>query len=211
MLQKQIRELSNYTTPLRSARIESALQGKIWDNYARWVLKEGLGQPVQSSDTSSPWWSEAQQAEWLACPASPMDGGFHRTDPSGTGRQLVMNPADEYEIGESTICAFAWTKADHPLACKYAFAEPVPPATGNMTGLAGDDEAKEEHTLHSLLAGLLRAARRSGRRWRHHRPRKPLPPPRSPRRPYPPGRPVPPTQPELPELDVPGYYGRIEA
>ncbi len=56
LIDKQIRELSNYTTPLPSGRIESALVGKRFDPYIRYILKEGLGQPAVRGPAESGWW-----------------------------------------------------------------------------------------------------------------------------------------------------------
>uniref|UniRef100_V5E7W7 Nuclease S1 n=1 Tax=Kalmanozyma brasiliensis (strain GHG001) TaxID=1365824 RepID=V5E7W7_KALBG len=66
LIDKQIRELSNYTTRLPSGRIESALVGKRFDAYIRWILKEGLGQPAMKGEAESAWWKD-EAADWPAC------------------------------------------------------------------------------------------------------------------------------------------------
>lgn len=59
ILLKNIRELSNYTTPVPSQHIEDALPGAIFDSYVRWIVWEGIRQ----------WWPDVRD-EWLACPAA---------------------------------------------------------------------------------------------------------------------------------------------
>ncbi|KDN37244.1 phospholipase C/P1 nuclease [Tilletiaria anomala UBC 951] len=226
MLQAQIRSLANYTTPLPSARIESALQGRIWDNYIRWLLQEGLGQPTLSAPSPAPpastWWSEADQKDWLTCPATSEADQSDNT-------QLVLGQQKVRQLatGEGTICAMAWTKLMHPLVCSYAFAAPVPaPSKPNAAFLIGagprtpvdleedEDEADiwtmkdAELSIEHLNAKAELARRRRRRRrgpGRHPQPR-PYPPPSSPSDPDP-QHPQP--QPELAELDVPEYFGRI--
>jgi len=64
ILNKQIRELSNYTGKFSEDRIESTLRGKNYDSYIRWVLKEGLG---QGDGDGEAWWKEESKG-WLDCP-----------------------------------------------------------------------------------------------------------------------------------------------
>lgn len=42
MIARSIRELRNYTQPLPSRQIESALRGSIYDSYVRFILWEGV-------------------------------------------------------------------------------------------------------------------------------------------------------------------------
>lgn len=58
ILTKNLRELSNYTTPLPSKQIEDNLPGAIFDSYVRWIVWEGIRE----------WWADDLD-EWLACPA----------------------------------------------------------------------------------------------------------------------------------------------
>ncbi|GMK59171.1 hypothetical protein CspeluHIS016_0701860 [Cutaneotrichosporon spelunceum] len=57
ILLKNIRELGNYTTPLPSKQIESALPGAIFDPYVRWIVWEGIRE----------WWRDDLES-WLECP-----------------------------------------------------------------------------------------------------------------------------------------------
>lgn len=58
IITKNIRELSNYTSPLPSKQIESSLPGAIFDPYVRFIVWEGIRQ----------WWPSAIPS-WLSCPA----------------------------------------------------------------------------------------------------------------------------------------------
>lgn len=57
IMTKNLREIANYTTPLPSKQIESALPGAIFDSYVRWIVWEGIRE----------WWRDDLE-EWLACP-----------------------------------------------------------------------------------------------------------------------------------------------
>jgi len=60
LITKSIREQSNYTRPLPSKRIESALRGSIYDPYVRWIVWEGI----------RGWWAD-EWLSWPLCPAEP--------------------------------------------------------------------------------------------------------------------------------------------
>ncbi|PWN51441.1 phospholipase C/P1 nuclease [Violaceomyces palustris] len=134
LINKQIRQLSNYTSPLPSARIESALRGAIYDNYVRWILNEGLGQPgrLASGDGQkiSGWWSDELDS-WTVC-----EGRVDRADlpdaqlvmmasKDGAGDEKTFDPS-KVDDTDLPLCPYQWTKAIHPLVCEYAFAKPVP-------------------------------------------------------------------------------------
>ncbi|ORY34053.1 S1/P1 nuclease-domain-containing protein [Naematelia encephala] len=59
IITKNIRELSNYTSPLPSKQIESALLGAIFDPYVRFIVWEGIRE----------WWRD-DFPSWLSCPPS---------------------------------------------------------------------------------------------------------------------------------------------
>ncbi|WVR06980.1 hypothetical protein IAU60_004017 [Kwoniella sp. DSM 27419] len=73
IITKNIRELSNYTTPLPSKQIESSLPGAIFDPYVRWIVWEGIRE----------WW-RSDLEDWLACPASgdPFPHSSHTAIPA---------------------------------------------------------------------------------------------------------------------------------
>lgn len=93
MVAKSIRELTNYTRPLPSPQIESALRGSIYDSYVRWILWEGV----------RVWWRD-ELADWLACPRSSAASGQH-----------VLGGAS------FTPCSFAWAAPAHNITCSYVF------------------------------------------------------------------------------------------
>lgn len=70
LLNTQIRQMDNYTTRLPSLRIESALQGRNYDAYIRWILVEGLG---QGGSQGPGWWAE-EQLQWTVCPEKGKEG-----------------------------------------------------------------------------------------------------------------------------------------
>ncbi|KAL1413611.1 hypothetical protein Q8F55_001386 [Vanrija albida] len=60
IITKNIRELSNYTSPLPSKQIEDSLPpNAIFDPYVRWIVWEGIRE----------WWRDDVEG-WLACPDS---------------------------------------------------------------------------------------------------------------------------------------------
>nr|ODN88281.1 nuclease I [Cryptococcus depauperatus CBS 7841] len=74
IITKNIRELSNYTSPLPSKQIESALPGSIFDPYVRWIVWEGVRL----------WWKD-DISTWLSCP----DDG----DPFPHSSQMPIPPS----------------------------------------------------------------------------------------------------------------------
>lgn len=141
ILDTQIRELDNYTVPLRSARIESALMGKPYDAYIRWILAEGLGQGV-SVPTGNTWWHDEME-EWTQCPetskgkrahwlrtiapyAAKVSGRVYGTIFQKARPSALRTDPTTVDDTDLPICPYAWSKPMHPLVCKYAFAKPVP-------------------------------------------------------------------------------------
>lgn len=188
ILLSQIRSVGNYTTPLRSPRIESALRGSTYDAYVRWVLHEGLGQPAFANQPSPPaWWDEKAQDKWVACPLPSLAGGSQRA----VGQlPLAASPKWTVGEGEDTICALGWTWESHPLVCKYGFADPVPAAVA-LASSGGedwdmlfededqqDDERNGHHGHNEADAARRRRRRRRGRPSPTSRPGpRPSPPP----------------------------------
>lgn len=127
LIDKQIRELSNYTSKLPSGRIESALVGARYDPYVRYILKEGLGQPAARGQQRESGWWEQESADWATC---------QRRDTQTDGRMLeeqgqlaFANRVEDPSRVDDTdlpVCPYEWTKPMHALVCDYAFAPPVP-------------------------------------------------------------------------------------
>ncbi|KAE8537859.1 hypothetical protein D1P53_005920 [Cryptococcus gattii VGV] len=59
IITKNIRELSNYTSPLPSKYIEGCLPGAIFDPYVRWIVWEGIRL----------WWRDEVNS-WISCPVT---------------------------------------------------------------------------------------------------------------------------------------------
>lgn len=106
VLERRIRSVRNYTNPLPDPLCESALRGRHYDQYLRWILAEGLG--VGTARTHAPaWWPDWKA--WMACPILP---------------RRVANYSDPVYL---PTCPLAWSEATHALGCTYATAPPVPP------------------------------------------------------------------------------------
>ncbi|PWZ01021.1 phospholipase C/P1 nuclease [Testicularia cyperi] len=137
IIDKHIRELSNYTSKFPSGRIESALVGTRYDPYIRWMLKEGLGQPATKSQPMQGWWSDESQ-EWHTCSSKRQADTLQ--DLLQQGEQLAFSSVPDPTLVDDTdlpLCPYEWTKPMHPLVCRYAFASPVPnwePATPTPPG-----------------------------------------------------------------------------
>lgn len=130
----QIRELANYTTPLRSARIESALLGRTYDAYTRWILKEGLGQPALVGEPETPsWWSERQQAEWISCPLPPLN-------PASPTASIQAVPVSKFgvqpENGNTVPVPLSANLADHRLV----FSSPLSSSSPHPEWKMGEGE-----------------------------------------------------------------------
>lgn len=137
IVDKQIRELSNYTSRLPSGRIESALVGARYDPLIRFILAEGLGQPsTRGQPEKYGWWKE-ELAGWSACEGRSHQLGELVQD--GIGQLPFFSSVEDPTRVDDTdlpICPYEWTRSMHPLVCEYAFASPVPawkPPSRNST------------------------------------------------------------------------------
>lgn len=182
LLNAQIRALANYTSPLPSARIESALLGRNYDAYIRWILAEGLGQARGAhGDPKQAWWHDEADG-WTVCPEvrakeNPRGAGAHwlRTITPRSAymaqriyatifskaRPATVSPSNPADVDQNDLplCPFAWSKPMHPLVCKYAFASPVPePGNEHRGPLAELDtpayagRVAADHVLQKQLA-----------------------------------------------------------
>ncbi|EJU01173.1 phospholipase C/P1 nuclease [Dacryopinax primogenitus] len=123
LITQSIRTLSNYTRPLPSTRIESALRGSIFDPYVRWIVWEGI----------RGWWAD----EYLAWPTCPADGDLdpsllipHNLDENSPdfpvhslANQAIFNvgPKTPIDPVDLPICPLAWATTLHPLNCQYVW------------------------------------------------------------------------------------------
>lgn len=144
LIDKQIRELSNYTAPLPSGRIESALVGKRFDPYIRYILKEGLGQTAVRGQAESGWWKN-ESADWPACHGRGSQGKAGLLDAEGqlAFTNMVEDPS-RVDDTDLPLCPYEWTQTMHPLVCEYAFASPVPawePTPPSSVGRSGPTPA----------------------------------------------------------------------
>ncbi|TKY85149.1 hypothetical protein EX895_006229 [Sporisorium graminicola] len=126
LINKQIRELHNYTTRLPSGRIESALVGARYDPLVRFILKEGLGQPAFRGRADESWWKNESEG-WPACQRKGL--GFDELMQGGEGQLTFSSMVEDPRRVDETdlpICPYEWTQPMHSLVCEYAFASPVP-------------------------------------------------------------------------------------
>ena len=137
LIDKQIRELSNYTSRLPSGRIESALVGARYDPLIRFILKEGLGQPAARGQAEDGWWKD-ESSSWHTCEKRGQQ--IKELLQDGEGQLAFSNSLEDPRQVDDTdlpICPYEWTKPMHPLVCEYGFASPVPawePTPRNVTG-----------------------------------------------------------------------------
>ncbi|WFD29419.1 hypothetical protein MSPP1_000428 [Malassezia sp. CBS 17886] len=105
LINRRIRSLTNYTAQLPRPSLESALRGRHYDAYIRWILVEGLGIGMRER-RDAVWWEDWRS--WTKCPTSPDTAG-NITDPD-----------------TALLCPLYWGQKTHAVACQYAFAAPVP-------------------------------------------------------------------------------------
>ena len=126
LIDKQIRELSNYTSRLPSGRIESALVGARYDPLIRYILKEGLGQPAVRGQAESGWWTK-ESSGWHACERRGLEANGWLQDEADQ-LAFVSDLEDPRRVDDTDLplCPYEWTEPMHSLVCDYAFASPVP-------------------------------------------------------------------------------------
>ncbi|CED83621.1 S1/P1 nuclease [Phaffia rhodozyma] len=136
LIQKSIRELGNYTTPLPSKRIEKALRGKIYDPYIRFIITEGIRGIWRNESLT---WAECTQyassvpydvstsfSEKLIRNLSlfmftPSKVASFFTQLSVSDPGIGAYP-DKYERDNSLpVCPWEWAKESHPINCKYVW------------------------------------------------------------------------------------------
>ncbi|BGP42833.1 hypothetical protein JCM10449v2_006845 [Rhodotorula kratochvilovae] len=105
LIARALREQSNYTSPLPSKQIESALTGRIYDPYIRLLLWEG----VRS------WWRASLPA-WFRCtdpPSAPLSLAAF----SSSAAQL---PLAAPAAGQA-VCPITWASETHTTTCAMGF------------------------------------------------------------------------------------------
>ena len=123
LIAKSLRTIpKNYTLPLPSRRIESALRGTIYDPYVRQIMHEGvLGR------------FESEIDEWLSCP-SVDEGSLRPYPPTERFQQLPLSddrrqkallgsprrtpPPGLPPTDDGVLCPYAWSAPLHSLNCE---------------------------------------------------------------------------------------------
>lgn len=104
LISKSLRTVAqNYTRPLPSRQVESALRGTIYDPYIREIMWEGV---------MGAWKDELE--DWLSCPEdiSPL--------PTNSQTPFILSPATGMRVlntASESICPFAWAQPIHQLNC----------------------------------------------------------------------------------------------
>lgn len=146
LIAKYLRELHNYTQPLPSKQIESALTGSIYDSYVRWIVWEGIRQ----------WWVGDLES-WLRCPIDD----FEAKQNDQSAQRILASPqqgAKAYATG--VVCPASWAKEPQTYNCGYVY-PPNFDTTQSPVQLtpAYVDKVKNDKIIESLLAkGGLRLA-----------------------------------------------------
>ena len=106
MIAKYLRELHNYTQPLPSRQVESALTGSIYDSYVRWIVWEGIRE----------WWNKDLES-WLACPVDNYDGA------AASAQHVLGSPGSDRLSTRlaGVACPSAWAKEPHSFNCGYVY------------------------------------------------------------------------------------------
>lgn len=97
IITKNIRELSNYTSPLPSKQIESNLLGAIFDPYVRWIVWEGIRE-----------WYKSDLESWIACPESG-DPFPHSTNSAIPPSNQWVNALKSYTSSALSILPFSFS------------------------------------------------------------------------------------------------------
>lgn len=104
LVYRRIQSLHNYTRELDERDVESALRGRHYDAYIRWILVEGLGIGIKDpARQQRAWWPAWRN--WTACPIKPVALGG------------IADPAPS----RIPVCPLSWAHEIHALACQYAF------------------------------------------------------------------------------------------
>ncbi|GAA5870418.1 hypothetical protein JCM8547_004027 [Rhodosporidiobolus lusitaniae] len=158
LIARTLREQGNYTQPLPSKQIESALTGRIYDPYLRLLLNEG----VRS-------WYRTGLAEWLDCSASPSSISLPSLASSTSSQLIFSSPVSpSIEPGErdweDTVCPIRWATETHRVTCELAFPEGYDEHKNPPLEIGGNSkwwrDLQADHSLARLLlqAGLRLAA-----------------------------------------------------
>lgn len=145
LIAKYLRELHNYTQPLPSRQIESALTGSIYDSYVRWIVWEGIRQ----------WWIGDLES-WLQCPSD--DSEFNAGAQSA--QTVLGSPHQNMRAASRIVCPSSWAKEPHTYNCGYVY-PPDFDATQSPVQLSAAyvNKVKNDKIIESLLAkGGLRLA-----------------------------------------------------
>lgn len=136
----------NYTRPLPSRKVESALKGAIYDPYIRQIVYEGLmGQ-----------WKD-DLAEWVSCPSS------YSTAPEqlAASQQVLGTPPvstqETPDLGrwdDEFVCPYAWAKPMQEINCNVIW----PKIYDHPPKKSGEDEDPIIELDTPEYAGAIRKA-----------------------------------------------------
>ncbi|BGP19391.1 hypothetical protein JCM10213_000628 [Rhodosporidiobolus nylandii] len=150
LIARTLREQTNYTRPLPSSQIESALTGRIYDPFIRLLLWEG----VRS-------WYRLALPEWLDCGAT-----VSASSSTSSSEQITFSSSstdDEPKI-EDVVCPIRWATETHKVTCELAFPKGYDEHRSPPQEVGGNSEfwrgLKDDHSIARLLlqAGLRLAA-----------------------------------------------------
>ena len=134
---KSIREIRNYTHPLPSKQIESALTGAIYDPYIRWIVWEGIGK----------WWRDDLE-DWLACDSPTLASSSSQAvfaSPLAARMQMTL---------DRIVCPLTWAPPVHDYCCSHVFPPnydmKAPPEELNTPDYYG--KVQKDKVVESLLA-----------------------------------------------------------
>ncbi|KAG6850297.1 hypothetical protein H0H93_015239 [Arthromyces matolae] len=138
LIAKAIRETpANYSYPLPSRQIESALRGTIYDSYVRRIMWEGI---------LSQWSSEL--SDWLTCPTTSF------TPPSFWQKVLSGFTFDPTDTDDDSLCPYHWAQPIHALNCDLVWPKELdePPYDSGTTVWTSDDLYDDhDHDAHDLV------------------------------------------------------------
>ncbi|GAA5886427.1 hypothetical protein JCM6882_001635 [Rhodosporidiobolus microsporus] len=160
LIARTLREQRNYTRPLPSQQIESALTGRIYDPYIRLLLWEGVRE-----------WYRSSLPEWMDCSAA---GPFSSSSSASSaalaagaqhGQLTFSSPAEgegPAKMGD-IVCPIRWATETHRVTCELAFPRGYDDHRTPPVEVGGNSEfwrgLKADHSLaRLLLQGGLRLA-----------------------------------------------------